>query len=64
MLTTENAPTMCPVCGEEMPVYQTRKREDGVVLRRRRCDKCKEKVETAEFLMRRLPKKQKKSKKF
>ena len=64
MLSTENAPTMCPLCGEEMPVYQTRKREDGVVLRRRRCPQCEEKVETGEFLMRRLPKKKKRCRKI
>ena len=61
MLTTENAPKMCPKCGEDMPVYQTREREDdGVILRRRKCPVCGIRIETGEFLIRMLPEKKKK----
>lgn len=57
MLSTENAARMCPICGEDTSVYETREREDGVAMRRRRCPKCGTKVETMEVFVRIIPRK-------
>lgn len=55
MLTTESAARMCPRCGESSRVYDSREREDGVIVRKRRCVKCGTEYETNEFFVRVYP---------
>lgn len=52
MLTTESAARMCPNCGEDSTVYDTRERADGAIIRKRRCRKCGVEFETIEVLTR------------
>lgn len=42
------AARMCPVCGEDSLVYDSRERPDGTILRRRECPFCGTRFETVE----------------
>lgn len=55
MLTTERAARMCPKCGEDSYVYDTREREDGSIIRKRRCGRCGVEYETREVFSRIYP---------
>ena len=61
MLSTEKAARMCPRCGEDSWVYETRKNECGATVRRRKCKKCGTKFETIELLSRIIFEKNKKN---
>lgn len=55
MLDTEQAARMCPICGEDSFVYDTRETANGKIIRRRRCTKCSTQFETEEVFTRFLP---------
>ena len=59
MITVEHAARMCPRCGEDSKVYDTREREDGVIVRKRRCVRCKTEFETMEIYTRIYPNRKK-----
>ena len=59
MLTTEIAARMCPKCGEDSKVYDTRERADGAIIRKRKCVKCQVEFETIEVLTRIYPNRKK-----
>ena len=48
------AAKMCPVCGDDSCVYETRERHDGSVVRRRRCKTCGKRFVTREIYERAL----------
>lgn len=50
---------MCPRCGEDSKVYDTRERQDGAIIRKRRCIKCGIEFETLEIFTRTYPKRKK-----
>lgn len=56
MITVEHAARMCPRCGEDSKVYDTRERPDGAIIRKRRCLTCRTEFETIEILTRVYPK--------
>ena len=60
MLDIERAARMCPVCGEDSYVYDTRETPEGKIVRRRRCSACGAQFETEETFIRFLPEKNKK----
>ena len=60
-LTTERAARMCPDCGEDSTVYDTREQSDGAIIRKRRCRKCGVEFETIETLSKVYRKRPKKS---
>lgn len=53
---TDFAARMCPRCGSDSAVYETREQPDGSVFRRRRCRACGAKFETVERFSRYVPK--------
>lgn len=59
MLDIERAARMCPVCGEDSYVYDTRETPEGKIVRRRRCSACGAQFETEETFIRFLPEKTK-----
>jgi transcription elongation factor Elf1 len=61
MLDTEQAARMCPICGEDSSVYDTRETPNGKIIRRRRCTKCGAQFETEETFARFLPGKNQKN---
>lgn len=60
MLDIEQAARMCPVCGEDSSVYDTRETPEGKIVRRRRCSACGAQFETEETFYDSCPKKIKK----
>lgn len=59
MITVDRAARMCPRCGEDSKVYDTRERQDGAIIRKRRCIKCGIEFETLEIFTRTYPKRKK-----
>lgn len=47
-LNTDLAARMCPRCGSDSFVYDTREQPDGSIFRRRKCRECGVKFETVE----------------
>ena len=48
MNNAREAARTCPECGADSFVYNTRKLENGVIMRRRRCQACGTRFETYE----------------
>ncbi len=48
----KNAARMCPRCGADSTVYDSRERPDGQILRKRQCQECGAKFETLESFRR------------
>lgn len=46
--TDYKAARMCPRCGEDSVVYDSREQDDGSILRRRQCMRCGAKFVTVE----------------
>lgn len=61
ILGIERAARMCPVCGEDSYVYDTRETPEGKIVRRRRCSACGAQFETEETFIRFLPEKNQKN---
>lgn len=57
MLTTEEAAKMCPCCGEDSVVKDSRVSQDGKIVRQRKCTKCGTYFETIEQFSKILKKK-------
>ncbi|MEH2939043.1 NrdR family transcriptional regulator [Lawsonibacter sp. JLR.KK007] len=43
-----HAARMCPICGEDSQVYNTREAADGTIHRKRRCPSCGARFSTVE----------------
>lgn len=56
-LSTEDAARMCPVCGSDSRVYDSREQPDGSIVRRRVCRDCGMRFETVERFSKMVPKK-------
>ena len=50
MVEVLKAARMCPECGEDSYVYDTREQPDGSIVRKRRCRKCGLEFKTTEIL--------------
>ena len=57
LLTTEKAARMCPICGEDSAVKDSRVSPDGKIVRQRKCMKCGTYFETIEQFSKILHKK-------
>ena len=57
MLTTEEAAKMCPCCGEDSVVKDSRVSQEGKIVRQRKCTKCGTYFETIEQFSKILKKK-------
>ncbi len=55
MLETTNAARMCPTCGEDSAVYDSRVQQDGRIFRKRRCPVCGMKFQTEEKFLKIIP---------
>lgn len=55
MLTTAKAGKMCPKCGEDTRVIDSRTDESGFVIRKRRCNRCGTGFMTRENFLRLIP---------
>ena len=57
MVEVLKAARMCPECGEDSYVYDTREQPDGSIVRKRRCRNCGLEFKTTEVLSKIYPKK-------
>ena len=59
-LSVEFAARMCPQCGADSLVYDSREFRDGSIIRRRKCQVCGTKFETIEHFSKYIKKREEK----